>query len=158
MLPLTANLLAQRAATVAQLVELEQGFIDAIAASTGLPSVSILILGVAMHGLCFGCFVFIAFMVVDEETTHDVRATAQSLFSLILFGIGIIVGSKIAGAVADIAATESGSLDYTLLFSYPMWASVACLAAILVFYPRKSPLRGSRGAIAPDTTERDALT
>ncbi len=117
-------------------------YVDAIAASTGLPPVSILILGVAMHGLCFGCFVFIAFMVVDEETTHDVRATAQSLFSLILFGIGIIVGSKIAGAVADIATSQTGDINYTLLFSYPMWASVVCLAAMLLFYPRKSPRRG----------------
>ncbi len=117
-------------------------YVDSIAAATGIPPVAILILGVAMHGLCFGCFVFIAFMVVDEETTHDVRATAQSLFSLILFGIGIIVGSKIAGAVSEIAKRGTDEVDYTVLFSYPMWASVVCLAAILIFYPRKSPRRG----------------
>lgn len=118
-------------------------YVDPIAAATGLPPVSILIAGVAMHGLCFGCFVFIAFMVVDEETTADVRASAQSLFSLILFGVGIIVGSKVAGYVASLAATgPEGAIDYTRLFSYPMWGSLICLVALLLFYPRRSPRRG----------------
>lgn len=124
-------------------------YVDPIASATGIAPVAILILGVAMHGLCFGCFVFIAFMVVDEETTPDVRATAQSLFSLILFGVGIIVGSKVAGYVASIATTDAGSLDYTRLFSYPMWASLACFIALLVFYPRRSPKRGMIHIPAP---------
>lgn len=124
-------------------------YVDPIAAATGLPPVSILIAGVAMHGLCFGCFVFIAFMVVDEETTADVRASAQSLFSLILFGVGIIVGSKVAGYIAGLAATgPEGAIDYTRLFSYPMWGSLICLFALLLFYPRRSPRRGLSQAAA----------
>ena len=39
--------------------------------------------GIALHGLCFGCFIFVAFMIVDEETTGDVRASAQNLFNLV---------------------------------------------------------------------------
>lgn len=118
-------------------------YTDSIAHATGLPPVAVLITGLAMHGLCFGCFVFIAFMVVDEETTPDVRASAQSLFSLILFGVGIIVGSKVAGYIASISTTEpAGAIDYTRLFSYPMWGAVACFAALLMFYPRRSPKRG----------------
>jgi hypothetical protein len=90
-----------------------------------------------MHALSFGCFIFVAFMVVDEETTGDVRASAQSLFNLVIVGIGVIVGSEIAGWVGD-WATSDGVLDYTKLFSVPMWASVACLVALLIFYPRRS--------------------
>lgn len=107
--------------------------------------------GVALHGFCFGCFIFVAFMVVDEETTDDVRASAQSLFNLVIIGLGIIVGSMIAGwvaewatvPVADGALTDAGApateLDYTRLFSIPMWASAACLAALLAFYPNRPP-------------------
>ncbi len=62
-------------------------YVDPIATSTGVAPVAILITGVAMHGLCFGCFIFVAFMIVDEETTKDVRASAQSLFGLVVFGI-----------------------------------------------------------------------
>ena len=95
--------------------------------------------GVALHGFCFGCFIFVAFMVVDEQTSDDVRASAQSLFNLVIIGIGIIAGSMIAGSVAE-WATVDGVLDYPRLFSIPMWASLACLVLLQVAYPRRSPV------------------
>jgi nucleoside transporter len=111
--------------------------------SVPLPPLATLILGVALHGLCFGCFVFVAFMIVDEETTADVRASAQSLYNLVIIGVGIIVGSKVAGEVANRAMAGAAKLDYanrehtTALFSFPMWAAVACFVSLLLFYPSK---------------------
>ena len=98
----------------------------------GMPAI---VLGVALHGLCFGCFIFVAFMVVDEETTPDVRASAQNLFNLVYVGVGLIAGSWIATSVIGGWAAAGGSMDYRKLFSVPMWAALACLAALLVFYP-----------------------
>lgn len=98
-----------------------------------------IILGVSMHGFCFGCFIFVAFMVVDEECSANVRASAQSLFNLVIVGIGIIVGSKIAGSVAEWAKSTNGDMDYTKLFSVPMWAALACLVLMLLFYPNRKP-------------------
>jgi MFS family permease len=98
-----------------------------------------IILGISMHGFCFGCFIFVAFMVVDEECSTDVRASAQSLFNLVIVGIGIIVGSKIAGSVAEWATGADKIMDYTKLFSVPMWAAFACLVIMGLFYPGKNP-------------------
>ncbi|MFT5734871.1 MAG: nucleoside transporter [Planctomycetota bacterium] len=110
-------------------------------------SLATMLLGVALHGLCFGCFIFVAFMVVDEETTPDVRATAQNLFNLVIVGVGIILGSWIATAKVGVwAMGEDGVMDYTKLFSVPMYASLACLVALLVLYPSRSPKRGDSGA------------
>jgi nucleoside transporter len=110
-------------------------------------SLATVLLGVALHGVCFGCFIFVAFMVVDEETTPDVRASAQNLFNLVIIGIGIIVGSYVATAVVGQWATvEGGGMDYKKLFSAPMWASLGCLAFLLAFYPNRSPRRGEATA------------
>ena len=100
-----------------------------------LPATLTLVAGVGMHGLCFGCFIFVAFMIVDEETTADLRASAQSLFNLVIIGIGIIVGSKIAGWVAAWATGADGAMDYTKLFTVPMVAALACLAVLMLLYP-----------------------
>ena len=104
-------------------------YVDAIP----LPTMGVLLTGVALHGFCFGCFIFVAFMVVDEQTTPDVRASAQSLFNLVIIGVGIIVGSMIAGWVSDWAEG-----DYERLFAVPMWAALACFVVFLLSYPSRS--------------------
>ena len=101
-----------------------------------VPLTLTLVVGVALHGLCFGCFIFVAFMIVDEETTGDVRASAQSLFNVVIVGVGVIVGSYVATSVATWAERD-GVLDYTRLFSVPMWAALACLLFLLLFYPAR---------------------
>ena len=107
-------------------------------------SLSLVLFGVALHGLCFGCFIFVAFMVVDEETSTDVRASAQNLFNLVIIGVGIIVGSWVATSVVAKWASASGSMDYTRLFSAPMYASLVCLVLLLLFYPSRSAARLAR--------------
>jgi nucleoside transporter len=114
-----------------------------------------ILLGVAMHGLCFGCFIFVAFMVVDEETSADVKASAQNLFNMVIVGIGIIVGSWFSTSVVGNWATRASldaagnplldadgavirAMDYTRLFSVPMWMAVGCLAVLLIAYPSRS--------------------
>jgi nucleoside transporter len=114
----------------------------ALFAYTG--SLPTIMFGILMHGLCFGCFIFVAFMVVDEESTPDVRASAQNLFNLVIVGIGIAVGSWVATSVVGDWATDpaTGAMNFMKLFSVPMWASLACLALLVLFYPAKSKLRG----------------
>ena len=102
------------------------------------PSLVPVVVGVALHGLCFGCFIFVAFMIVDEETTADVRATAQNLFNLVIVGIGIIVGSWFSTSVVGSWASAPEGMDFRRLFSVPMWMALGCLAALLVFYPGRS--------------------
>ncbi|MCP3903746.1 MAG: nucleoside permease [Planctomycetes bacterium] len=122
-------------------------------------SMSAVLLGVALHGFCFGCFIFVAFMVVDEESTADIRASAQNLFNLVIVGIGIIVGSWFAtsivgnwakripvlddsgAAVLDALGEPLMAMDFPALFSVPMWVALACFVALIVFYP--GPKRGS---------------
>lgn len=108
-----------------------------------VPTISGVILGIAMHGLCFGCFIFVAFMVVDEWTSKDVRATAQNLFNLVIIGIGIIVGSWFATSIVGrYAALPDGGTDWTRLFSVPMWMAIGCLIVLVVFYPRRAKPAG----------------
>ncbi len=104
------------------------------------PSLIPIVIGVALHGICFGCFIFVAFMVVDEFCSKDVRATAQNFFNLVIVGVGIIVGSLFATALVGEWAMVDGAMDYSALFSVPMWLAIACFLMLVVFYPSKREL------------------
>jgi nucleoside transporter len=87
----------------------------------------------ALHGLCFGCFFFVAFMIVDEETSPDVRASAQGLYNFVVIGLGTIIGNLFAGYVGKMA-NASGTLSYKTLFTIPMVVGIVCLVALLALY------------------------
>ena len=57
---------------------------------------------------------------------------------LVIFGIGIIVGSQVAGMWAEESKLASGATDYVKLFAMPMWASFACLMVLLALYPGRA--------------------
>lgn len=124
-------------------------YLPAIAGTLGVPELAVAIAGVGLHGLCFGCFVFVAFMIVDEQTTPDVRASAQNLFNLVFIGIGIIVGSWFATSIVAAWASGSGTMDYERLFGVPMWMALGCLVVLLVLYPRKAKVIEPAGEDQP---------
>ena len=68
---------------------------------------------------------------VDQFTTKDVRASAQSLFNVVLVGFGTIVGNLFAGYVGQIA-TQNGVVNFRTLFSVPMWVALVCLSAVSI--------------------------
>ena len=122
------------------------GQMDMIAGFTGIPEIVIAIVGISMHGFCFGCFIFVAFMIVDEETTSDIRASAQNLYNLVFVGLGIIVGSWFSTSIVGRWASEEitnavGDTEtithYDKLFGVPMWMAIACFVALAVFYPKR---------------------
>ena len=103
-------------------------YVDSIPADPFL----VLVTALALHGIIFGCFIFLAFIILDEETGADIRASVQNLYNLVIVGIGVMIGSPISGWLYE---TVDG--DYSRLFSVTMWASLACLIPLLLFYPNK---------------------
>ncbi|MHC5011275.1 MAG: MFS transporter [Planctomycetota bacterium] len=132
LMPLVAKKVGRKALLTIGLI----AYIVRFAVFAFLPYAWAVVPALALHGLCFGCFFFVAFMIVDEETSTDVRASAQGLFNLVVVGVGVIVGNYFAGQVAKAAKTDDG-LDFALLYSVPMWIVAGCLAVLLAFYPRR---------------------
>ncbi|MFM7261158.1 MAG: MFS transporter [bacterium] len=142
MMPFLVKVLSRKQLLLAGLVAYAArmalwAFAPSLSATSGISELPLVMAGIALHGFCFGCFIFVAFMVVDEYTTPDVRATAQNLFNLVIVGIGTIVGSIFATSVVETWAKSSGTMDYTKLFSVPMYMAIGCFVLMLLFYPSK---------------------
>ena len=127
--------------------------VEWLGSAVGIPDIVTLIGGVGLHGLCFGCFIFVAFMIVDEECSKDVKATAQNFFNLVIVGVGTVVGSlfttMLVGEWATTMVADPSSsapdattavIDWTKLFSVPMYMAIGCLLMMWAFYPSREKM------------------
>jgi nucleoside transporter len=91
-----------------------------------------------LHGFCYAFFFATVYIFVDEYFPRDSRASAQSLFNLLIVGIGPL-GGFIWGALASANSTAAG-VDFHKFFLYP--AGLALAAALLLavaFHPKEQP-------------------
>ena len=83
-----------------------------------------------VHGFCYAFFFATVYIFVDECFPKDARASAQTLFNLLILGLGPFVGNLLWGKMADLFRTADG-IDYQTLFLFP--TVLAIIAAALLF-------------------------
>ena len=112
-----------------------------------LPFTAAVVPALALHGLCFGCFFFVAFMIVDEETSSDVRASAQGLFNLMILGFGPLVANVIGPTLMGETFKTATGVDFRSLFLVPFSMAVAAAVILLLFFhpPQKNPTTVNAG-------------
>jgi nucleoside transporter len=103
-------------------------------------SAAAIVAALALHGLVFGCFFFLVFITIDEHTTKDVRSSAQNIFNLIIFGVGVIFGNALAGLLGK-WVTTGAVVNWQKFYAIPGWIAVGCLVVFLVMYPNRTRAR-----------------
>lgn len=93
----------------------------------------LVIASLALHGFCFVFFFVAAFIYVDKVSPRDIRHSAQSLITLVTYGIGNYVGSLFAGRVHDFFTTDAGT-NWTAVFLVPCVLTVLSALAFLAFF------------------------
>jgi nucleoside transporter len=105
----------------------------------------LVIASLALHGFCFVFFFAAAFIYVDTVAPRDIRHSAQSLITLVTYGIGNYIGSLFAGWIHDYFTTD-GLTNWTGVFLVPCVLTVLCAFAFLLFFRaerRTEPQAGS---------------
>lgn len=101
----------------------------------GAPAVVVwmILLGIALHGLCYDFFFVAGQIYVDKKSTPAVRGQAQGLIVLITYGVGMLIGAQVAGAVYNSFLENADTL--TLMQWQNFWWIPAVFAAfVLVFF------------------------
>ncbi len=115
----------------------------------GLPFVLVLT-GVALHGFCFDFFFAAGFIHVDNEAPRDIRASGQAMFSFLTYGVGMWLGSLLAGKLAGMYTTETVNaagqavkvIDWYHFWLIPSIGVLASLTVfVLFFHIRQRPAR-----------------
>jgi len=102
-----------------------------------------------LHGVCYAFFFATVYIFVDAAFPHDVRASAQGLFNLLILGVGNVAASFLFPALMAKWTDAAGVVDYRTLFMVPTgMAAVAVLLLAAFFRP---PQRGPVADAAPMT-------
>jgi nucleoside transporter len=102
----------------------------------------LVIASLALHGFCFVFFFVAAFIYVDSVSPRDIRHSAQSLITLVTYGVGNYVGSFFAGWVQDFF-TKNGEVNWTGVFLIPCVLTILSALAFLLFFKDQKPVRNS---------------
>jgi nucleoside transporter len=89
-----------------------------------------------LHGICYAFFFATLYIFVDAAFPKDVRASAQSLFNLLVLGLGDLAAKWLFIPLQSRLTGADGTVDYRQLFLVPTFLALAAAALLLVaFWP-----------------------
>lgn len=92
-----------------------------------------IIAGIALHGICYDFFFVTGQIYVDKKSTPEVRGQAQGLIVLITYGVGMLIGAQIAGAVFNSFLGDAEALTLSQWYDF-WWIPAAFAGLILLFF------------------------
>lgn len=110
-----------------------------------------------LHGICYAFFFATLYIFIDAAFPKDVRSSAQSLFNLLVLGLGDLA-AKWFFIPLQASLTRDGATDYRQLFLVP--AAMAVGAAVLLavaFWPPRSLATAADTEDDPETEPSVAL-
>ena len=87
-----------------------------------------LIIGIALHGVCYDFFFVSGQIYTDSKAGAQHKAAAQGLITLATYGLGMLIGFSAAGLIDDLYAL-GGRHDWRAIWLYP--AAFAALVSVL---------------------------
>ena len=104
-----------------------------------MPTNQLMIIAVqVLHGVCYAFFFATLYIFIDAAFPKDVRSSAQSLFNLLVLGLGDLAAKWLFIPLQS-SLTTNGATDYRQLFLVPMAMALVAAAVLLVaFWPPRS--------------------
>ena len=105
-----------------------------------------------LHGVCYAFFFATLYIFIDAAFPKDVRASAQSLFNLLVLGLGDLAAKWLFIPLQASLMAADGAVDYRRLFLVPAVMALAAAALLLVaFWPPRWLATGAEVEDDPET-------
>lgn len=129
-----------------------------------LGSMPLVVAGIALHGICFDFFFAAGFIHVDAQASEAIRNSAQTLYGMMVYGIGLYLGNEIAGWLNQHCTVESmteGEIEPVRRTNWRKFWAIPCVAVTvsLLLMIAAQQLGGSTESPAlenPDASETAA--
>ena len=106
----------------------------------------LLVIGIVLHGICYDFFFVTGQIYTDAHAGPAVRSSAQGFITLATYGVGMLIGPFLSGAVVEYYTTAAGP-DWQKIWLFPAAVAFVVLVAFLLLF-RERPV----SAGAPSTS------
>ncbi len=89
--------------------------------------------GIALHGICYDFFFVTGQIYMDKKASVEIRAQAQGLMIFITYGVGMLIGTQIAGELYNSFLEDSASLSL-LQWQHFWWIPASFAGGVLLFF------------------------
>ncbi|WP_313642448.1 nucleoside permease [Stenotrophomonas sp.] len=106
---------------------------------------SLLVIGIVLHGICYDFFFVTGQIYTDAHAGAAARSSAQGFITLATYGVGMLIGTFLSGAVVEHYTTAAGP-DWQRIWLFPAGVALIVLIAFLLLFR-------DRPAVSPVTTQ-----
>ncbi|MBI3139166.1 MAG: nucleoside permease [Sphingobacteriales bacterium] len=92
-----------------------------------------LLTGIALHGICYDFFFVSGQIYTNSKAGEQFKSAAQGLITLATYGVGMLIGFKVAGLITDAYKTADG-FDYKMIWLIPSAIAAAVLVLFFLFF------------------------
>ncbi len=97
-----------------------------------------LIVGIALHGICYDFFFVSGQIYTNAKAGENIKSAAQGLITLATYGVGMLVGFAVAGAITDTYTLDGGSHSWQQVWLFPAgFAAIVLVVFALLFKKEK---------------------
>jgi len=103
----------------------------------------IIMLGIAIHGICYDFFFVTGQIYIDKETSPEIRGQVQGLLVLLTQGVGFLIGTQLSGAFFNAHALDGVMplADWKSLWTIFAIATAAFALLFLLLFKEKRTIK-----------------
>ncbi|WP_111635534.1 nucleoside permease [Pedobacter cryoconitis] len=96
-----------------------------------------LIIGIALHGVCYDFFFVSGQIYTNSRAGEKYKSAAQGLITLATYGVGMLIGFKVAGMITDSYKLVDGAVDWKMVWIIPAGIALVVFLLFTVFFNEK---------------------
>jgi MFS family permease len=89
--------------------------------------------GIILHGICYDFFFVSGQIYVDKKANPAIRGQAQGFLVLATYGLGMLIGSQVAGKLYNSIVTGQGTEQFLQWRTF-WWIPAVFAGIVMVFF------------------------
>jgi nucleoside transporter len=100
----------------------------------------LLIIGIALHGVCYDFFFVSGQIYTDSKAGTQYKSAAQGMITLATYGVGMLIGFYVAGVISDSYNSPTGH-DWRMIWLIPAGIAAVVFLLFALFFKDKSQIQ-----------------